>query len=50
MQDKTPQKPEQAPEKPAVPTADELGDQALDAVIGGNGPTAPRLGGSGPGG
>jgi hypothetical protein len=50
MQDKTPQNPEQADEKPAVPTTDELGDQALDAVTGGAGAPAPRLGPSGPGG
>lgn len=50
MQDKTPQKPEQAAEKPAVPTTDELGNEALDAVNGGSGaPPAPH-GPVGPGG
>jgi hypothetical protein len=50
MQDKTPRKPEQAAEKPAVPTTDELGDEALDAVNGGNGNSVPPRGPTGPGG
>ena len=50
MQDKTPREPAQADEKPPVPTTDELGDQALDAVTGGGGaPPAPH-GPVGPGG
>jgi hypothetical protein len=50
MQDKTPREPAQPDEKPVVPTTDELGDQALDAVTGGGGAPAPRSGPSGPGG
>ena len=44
MQDKTPREPVRPEEKPAAPTTDELGDQALDAVIGGAGAPAPRGG------